>query len=126
VAWIPGTGTLRAAVRFIEDEGVTLLDSNANSGVWLPAGEVKVPDAAGQSFSLSAGADELLMPTSSGGVLSWPVGGAQPVLAATPRKASSIGPDTVSRAACSFGGGRIAQLTTAREGGTQLLLSALG
>jgi hypothetical protein len=126
VAWIPGTSSLRAAVRFAEDEGVTLLDmSHRDSGIWLPAGEVKLPEAAGATFSLSTGADELVLSTNRGGVLSWPVGGSRPVLAATPRKASGIDQDMISHAACSCGKGRFAQLASPREGHPQLLFSPL-
>jgi hypothetical protein len=112
VARVASCSRLRAAVVFEGDEVVTIYEQSPGiSDAWLPAGEVRLPHHAGNlvSLSLADGAEELLISSKDGGVMRWPLGGAVPVVAASPR-ATLAASDLMWRGTCGLGVGRFAHL----------------
>jgi len=113
VARIPKTKTmLRAAVVFHNDNSsVALFEVDIESGVWVPSGEARLPPFTQQvpTFSLSSGADELVLPTEGGGVLKWAIAATEPVTLAAPPQ-HNIASGTVWHTACHLGDNRIARL----------------
>eukprot|EP00440_Ansanella_granifera_P069190 gb/GFBE01075065.1/.p1 GENE.gb/GFBE01075065.1/~~gb/GFBE01075065.1/.p1 ORF type:complete len:809 (+),score=193.58 gb/GFBE01075065.1/:1-2427(+) len=121
-ARVPGTGILRAAVTFAEEDGVVVLDADLEGGSWTPAGEVQLPHShAEHHFSFSPAGDELIISTRDGGAMKWSLGDEEPALLAKPQ-----GADHVWHAACSCGGSRLAHLASPAMGGAmpELLLSS--
>jgi len=109
-----GSGKLRAAVVFEEDEAFTLFEESADG--WEPAGEMRLPvlpggDAASFSLSMSPGADELLITSAHDGrVIRMALSGTFHV-AATPHGSAGTH-DLVWRGTCGFGGGQLAHLAS--------------
>jgi len=113
VARVPSSpGLFRAAVVFNDtDSTVALFESAGDSGVWFPTGEAQLPAFMEQvpSFSLSMGADELVLLTEGGGVFKWAFADDEPkVVAAPPREAQTS--SVVWQTACHLKGDRLARL----------------
>lgn len=103
---------LRAAVVFNSDNSsVALFEVDIDSGVWVPSGEARLPPFTEQvpSFSLSSGAEELVLSTEGGGVLKWALAAAEPVTLAPPPH-HDIASGTVWQTACHLGENRVVRL----------------
>lgn len=112
VARIPNKNQLfRAAVVYEGESSVTLFESEDETGVWFPTGEAHLPSFLEQapSFSMSMGADELILLTEGGGVLKWVVTEPEPrVVAPPPREAMAS--HMVWQTACQRSDNRLARL----------------
>jgi len=121
---MPGTGLLRAAVTFAEEDGVILMDADLDGKTWTPSGEVQLPQIAqgmDHHFSFSAAGDELMISSRNGGAMKWNVGETEPSLVAAPQ-----GTGKVWHAACNYGHGLVAHLASPSTSGAmpELLLSS--
>eukprot|EP00930_Biecheleria_cincta_P021887 TRINITY_DN1608_c0_g3_i1.p1 TRINITY_DN1608_c0_g3~~TRINITY_DN1608_c0_g3_i1.p1 ORF type:complete len:804 (+),score=160.90 TRINITY_DN1608_c0_g3_i1:89-2500(+) len=121
---MPGTGLLRAAVTFAEEDGVVLMEADHDGKTWTPSGEVQLPQIAqgiDHHFSFSSAGDELMISSRNGGAMKWNVGETEPSLVATPQGAGKVW-----HAACNYGHGLVAHLASPSTSGAmpELLLSS--
>jgi hypothetical protein len=102
---------LRAAVEYKGDHSVVLFETDIDSGVWLPTGEVQLPSVNDQApaFSMSSRAEELIFLTEAGGVLKWAVTEPAPSVMAHP-PADDIAPGMAWQTSCQFGDKQLARL----------------
>jgi hypothetical protein len=113
VARIPNAkNMLRAAVVFHSDNSsVALFEVDIENGIWVPSGEARLPPFTEQtsSFSLSSGADELVLSTEGGGVLKWAITALEPVTLAPPPQHDTTSGMTW-QTACHLGEKHVARL----------------
>jgi hypothetical protein len=111
VARIPtNKNVLRAAVVYNDDNSsVTLFEVDVERGTWIPSGDARLPPFTEQasSFSMSSGAEELVLSTEGGGVLKWAIAAAEPVMMAPPPQMDA---GRVWQSACHLGDNRVARL----------------
>jgi hypothetical protein len=103
---------LRAAVVYHSDNSsVALFEVDIENGVWVPSGEARLPPYTEQmpSFSLSSGAEELVLATEGGGVLKWAITATEPATLAPPPQ-HNIAPGMLWKTACHLGDQRVARL----------------
>jgi len=116
---------IRAAVRFVGEPGVVLLEREDRAdAMWLPAGEIRMPRyAAGRPhFSLALNGDEMHISMGDGGVMKWTFGKQEPEMVAAPSMAAMPGAATW-HGLCHVGGSRFAHLASAAGTAPQLLLT---
>jgi len=120
VARDPNTKDLfRAAVVYHGEPSVTIFETDGDSGIWFPTGEAHLPSFMEQapSFSMSMGADELVLMTEGGGVLKWAITDAEPTILAPPPRDVAVS-SMAWQTACRLSDNRIARLGHRRtEGG---------
>lgn len=101
----------RAAVVYTNETSVTLFETDGDSGVWFPTGEAQLPSFLEQapSFSMSMGADELVLLTEGGGVLKWLFTEPTPRVVAPPPR-ESVASNVVWQTACRLSDSSLARL----------------
>lgn len=124
VVRMPGTGLLRAAVSFAEEDGVVLLDADLDGKTWTPSGEVQLPQIAqgmDHHFSFSLAGDELMISSRNGGAMKWNIGETEPSIVAAPQATGKVW-----HAACNCGHGLVAHLASPSTSGAmpELLVSS--
>jgi hypothetical protein len=112
VARVPGGKKLfRAAVVYDGDATVTLLETDGDSGIWIPTGEAVLPSFLQKipSFSMTLDADELVLMAENGGVLKWAMTEPQPEEVASPFRKDTA-QHMVWQTACLLNNNRLARL----------------
>lgn len=115
---------LRAAVRFVGEPSVVLMEREDHAETWLPAGEIRVPrHAVGRPhLSMAPTGEELHISMGDGGVMKWTLRSQEPEVVAAPRMAAMPGAATW-HGLCHMGGGRFAHLASTPGMAPKLLLT---